>query len=608
MSKILIIASGAHIASYAYKIQKEYHAEDSLIIVSAFMENAVEYIKEQMSDDIDVIVGRGNTAKMLRAAKLPYPIVEIPITNQDIYSAVEKAASLMNIKTGKLAYIGEEKALESAKVFLTKLGYRLSLYPCSTSQDIRTAVKLAKAALVKVIIGGIFANSIATAENIPCVILEASYESVLQAYQEALAVQEAAELRKKANLESRIILENISDGILAVDRSGIIRYCNKPASEMLQCQPDPAGLRVSDLLPEEENSMLSFTLDKGKRYTQHPAKIQDLNLLLTFAPVITGSQRNGAIVTLKPQSSVVPALESPPVAVKIGFQDMLGHAQTFRFAIQTARLSASDSLPVLIVGEYGTGKAILAKAIHGAHTKRGSFIVRSGKTIKIDDFLLCQGGSLYISKVEELDAQMQEHIAQICSERCLYLESGEILHVSFKLICSTETNLKEMTIGGQFSKNLYYMLASHIIALPPLRERGTDIELLFSHFLEESGLSFSGSLRAYPWPGNIQEMKTLARRLAQKNSDKGIITKEMVERELGEDAYFSVFAPGAKSVPPIPQANKTYLIGETFYTKEDLLSLKAYYNGKMTIMARQLNCSRSTLWRYFKEIEAERAV
>lgn len=608
MSKILMIASGAHIANYAFRIQKEYQAEDSLVIVSAFMENAVQYIKEHLSDDIDVIIGRGNTAKMLRAAKLPYPIVEIPISNQDIYVAVEKAVTLANSKTGKLAYIGEEKGLESANFFLSKLGYRLTLYPCSTSQDIRTAVKLAKAAHVKTIIGGIFSNSIATAENIPCVILDASYESVLQAYQEALAVQEAAELRKKANMESHIILENISDGIVAVDKNGVIRYCNKSASEMLQCQPDPAGLRISDLLPEEENGMLRFTLDKGRRYTQHPAKIQDLNLLFTFTPVITGSKRNGAIVSLKPQSSVVPALESVQVGVQIDFQDVLGNAPPVRFALHAGRISAADTLPVLIVGEYGTGKALLAKAIHGSHAKRGSFIVRSAKTIKMDDFLLCQDGSLYISKVEEMDAQMQEHIAQICSEKCLYMENGEVLHVNFKLICSTETNLKEMAICGQFSKNLYYMLASHIIALPPLRERGADIELLFSHFLEEGGLTFSGPLPAYTWPGNIQEMKTLARRLSQKNSGTGTITKEMVEKELGEDAYFSVFGSGAKPIHSVPQAVKTYLIGETFYTKEDLISLKAYYNGKTTIMARQLNCSRSTLWRHFKEIEAARDV
>ncbi len=606
MSKILLIASGAHIASYAFKIQEVYQAKDSFLIVSAFMENAVQYVKEHMSDDIDVIIARGNTAKILRAAKLPCPIVEIPISNQDIYLAVEKAVALADSKTSKLAYIGEEKGLESANFFLSKLGYRLTLYPCSTSQDIRTAVKLAKAANVKTIIGGIFSHSIASAENIGSVILDSSYESVLQAYQEALAVQEAAELRKKANMESHIILENISDGIVAVDKDGIIRYCNKSATEMLQCQPDPAGLRISDLLPDEENSMLRFTLDKGKRYTQHPAKLQDLNLMFTFTPVITGSQRNGAIISLKPQSSVVPAFESPQIAVKIEFQDVLGDAQVFRFALQAGKASASDSLPVLLVGEYGTGKGLLAKAIHSSYAERSPFVVRSARTIKVDDFLLCQGGSLFLTNVEGLDMRMQEHIAQICSDHCLYMENGEILQVNFKLICSTETNLKEMSLKGQFSKNLYYMLASHIIALPPLRDRGEDIELLFSHFLGEFGLSFSGNLVPYAWPGNIQEMKTLARRLAQKNGGHGTITQEMVEKELGEDAYFSVFTSGAKIIPSVPQTGKTYLIGETFYTKEELLSLKAYYNGKTTVMARQLNCSRSTLWRYLKEIEEEK--
>ena len=93
------------------------------------------------------------------------------------------------------------------------------------------------------------------------VILDSSYESVLQAYQEALAVQEAAELRKKANMESHIILENISDGIVAVDKDGIIRYCNKSATEMLQCQPDPAGV------------ITSYSIHYTKLYEERPLRM-----------------------------------------------------------------------------------------------------------------------------------------------------------------------------------------------------------------------------------------------------------------------------------------------------------------------------------------------
>lgn len=597
-----MIASGACIAMHAYKIQKEYHAEKSLIIVSAFMENAVEYIKENLDDDIDVIIGRGNTAKMLRAERLPFPIVEIPISNHDIHLAVEKAASLMNSRTGKLAYIGEEKSLASANVFLSRLGYKLSLYPCLTSQDIRSAVNLAKKEHVKAIIGGVFTYSIATSEKIPCVILEASYESVLQAYTEAISVQKATELKKETNIESRTILESISDGILAIDRNGIIRYCNKPATRMLQCQPDPAGLRAIDILPKEENTMLQLTLKKGKRYTRHAVKIQDKIFLLSFSPVTTSSTNTGAIISMKPQSFVIPDQSNQLSLKGEGFLSILGKSPTFRFAIEAAKQCARDATPVLIIGEYGTGKSMLAKAIHDACSTRNVFIARSSMTVSLDDILSCQSGTLYISKVEDLNLQLQESIAQIVSDSCIRMDDGEIIHVNFKLICSTETNLKQRTAHGQFSKKLYYVLTSHLIPLPPLRERGDDILLLFSRFLDEKGLSFSGTLPQYSWPGNIQEMKCLVDRLSLRCNGKGIVTTEMILKELGEDAYFSLFDSESKRIPIVPRTEKTYFIGGNYYTREDLLSLKAFYNGKVSLMASQLKCSRSTLWRYFKEL------
>ena len=231
----------------------------------------------------------------------------------------------------------------------------------------------------------------------------------------------------------------------------------------------------------------------------------------------------------------------------VRFQDILGNTPAMReiFAIVT-RVSRTDAT-VLIQAESGTGKELLAKAIHsnsprksrpfvaincgaipetlleselfghekGAYT--GAHMQRKGKLELVD------GGTLFLDEIGEMSPPLQVKLLRFLQEREIERVGGrEIVRVDARVIAATNKDLKAELRAGNFREDLYYRLSVVNLKLPPLRERGEDIVLLANAFLRRSAdaqrrkLRFSaGALEAisrYTWPGNIRELENTVER------------------------------------------------------------------------------------------------
>jgi two-component system NtrC family response regulator len=231
----------------------------------------------------------------------------------------------------------------------------------------------------------------------------------------------------------------------------------------------------------------------------------------------------------------------------VRFQDILGNTPAMReiFAVVT-RVSRTDAT-VLIQAESGTGKELLAKAIHsnsprksrpfvaincgaipetlleselfghekGAYT--GAHMQRKGKLELVD------GGTLFLDEIGEMSPPLQVKLLRFLQEREIERVGGrEIVRVDARVIAATNKDLKAELRAGNFREDLYYRLSVVNLKLPPLRERGEDIVLLANAFLRRSAdaqrrkLRFStGALDAisrYAWPGNIRELENTVER------------------------------------------------------------------------------------------------
>ncbi|HEU5182117.1 MAG TPA: sigma-54 dependent transcriptional regulator [Candidatus Polarisedimenticolia bacterium] len=211
------------------------------------------------------------------------------------------------------------------------------------------------------------------------------------------------------------------------------------------------------------------------------------------------------------------------------------------------RVAASDA-NVLITGESGTGKTLLAATLHRQSPRAsGPFVTVSCANIsedllesdlfghekgaftgaesrRIGRFEQAHGGTLFLDEVSELGPRLQGKLLRVVQERSFERLSGdETIQVDIRLIASSGADLEAAARDGSFRKDLYYRLNVIALRLPALRERPDDIQLLADAFLEEAAsrhsrgaLRFDSEtrelLRYYPWPGNVRELKNVVER------------------------------------------------------------------------------------------------
>ena len=211
---------------------------------------------------------------------------------------------------------------------------------------------------------------------------------------------------------------------------------------------------------------------------------------------------------------------------------------------------ADTSANVLIEGETGTGKELVARCLHDysrrqakafvalncgglpeslidseifgheAHAFTGAGKRRIGKIEHAD------GGSLFLDEIESMPLNLQVKLLRVLQEHQLErLGSNQLIPVDCRVIAATKSDLAAMGREGSFRSDLYYRLNVITLQLPPLRERREDILMLFEHFLQQSSLRFdrpapaidnatAASLMAHDWPGNVRELRNVAERFA----------------------------------------------------------------------------------------------
>jgi|FaiFalFF_MnMetaG_3_1042247.scaffolds.fasta_scaffold01311_6 two-component system, NtrC family, response regulator AtoC len=232
------------------------------------------------------------------------------------------------------------------------------------------------------------------------------------------------------------------------------------------------------------------------------------------------------------------------------FEDLIGQCPAMRRVFeQIDRLAAlEEAPPVLITGETGTGKGMVARALHyRSRRAQGPFIevdctalpatlveaelfgyekgaFTDAKESKMGLFEAADGGTLFLDEIGDLDPSLQGKLLKVIEERTVRrLGSVRSRKVDVWILAATNKNLEAECARGNFRKELYFRLAVLTIHLPPLRERGEDILLLAQHFLEKfsakygkriTGLSDRAAwvLTHYPWPGNVRELQHVIER------------------------------------------------------------------------------------------------
>jgi transcriptional regulator with GAF, ATPase, and Fis domain len=333
--------------------------------------------------------------------------------------------------------------------------------------------------------------------------------------------------------------------------------------KILQAFADQAAVAVINARLIEENRRRAEELLDTNR------KIETLNSKLRRTVSVRNAQLAMVREDLRDRQS---QLES-----KFQFQNIVGHSEAIRQILRLLERVSSTQLPILLEGESGTGKALIARAIHfsSAH-KQGRFVSmscgavteslletelfghdRGAFTGAVSEakglFELANGGTLFLDDVEDMSLAMQQKLLRVLQEGEFRRVGGkDSIHVSVRVISACGGDLGALVKEGKFREDLYYRLNGIKIQVPSLRDRKEDIPLLVDHFVKDACLRSGAPLRKFhasalrllsthDWPGNVRELRHLV--------DRTLLTAPG-DSITAEDLSFDALAPEAGGLPP----------------------------------------------------------
>ncbi len=298
----------------------------------------------------------------------------------------------------------------------------------------------------------------------------------------------------------------------------------------------------------------------------------------------------------------------------------LGDSQATKALIETMKRASKVDSTVLLVGETGTGKELIARLLHEGSGRPGPFQAVNCAALpanlieselfgyekgaftgaiasKPGRFELADGGTIFLDEVGEMPLEMQPKLLRVLQERSFERVGGvKTRTTNVRVVAATNRDLMELSAAGEFREDLFYRLNVISLRLPPLCERKEDIALLVEHFCKKLGTRFgqparsfdddaTEALMAHDWPGNVRELENLIERLTVLEPE-GLISADAVARELNA------------SVRPLPSSGSIKdQVGATSEAMEIQMISKALEatEGNRTHAAAQLGISRRTL-------------
>lgn len=272
---------------------------------------------------------------------------------------------------------------------------------------------------------------------------------------------------------------------------------------------------------------------------------------------------------------------------------VVGNCDALNRAVEIALKVAKVDLSVLIQGENGVGKEIIPRIIHDAGARKGKKYlalncgaipdgtidselfghVKGAFTGSVDSregyFSAADGGTLFLDEVGELPLQTQVRLLRVLETgEYIPVGSSEVKRTNVRIIAATNVDMTRAIAEGRFREDLYYRLAAISISMPPLRERGNDIDILFRKFALEMSERYGippvrlneaakQLLLAYSWPGNVRQLKNVAESMSV-TVDEREITPEILARFIPTDTRHTQVVVGRGVRPPAMTDGETY--------------------------------------------------
>ena len=440
------------------------------------------------------------------------------------------------------------------------------------------------------------------------------------------------------------MFEQASAGGIAVDRQARITWINGSYASLLGIE-DPAAVIGEPVRRVIPMTRMPEVVETGRPLLLDIMEYESQQLVVTRLPYFDDSGKvMGAVAfvlydDLQPLTPLVSkyrrlhqdlvaarkALARKNRGTRYSLGDFVGASPAALEGKRRARLAAGRDMPVLLLGETGTGKEVLAQAIHALSRRADRpfvgvnvaaipenlleaefFGVAPGAYTGADrrtrdgKFQLANGGTLFLDEVGDMPLALQAKLLRALQEGEIEpLGSNKVAQVDVRVIAATSRNLETMMEEGRFRSDLYYRLNVLEITIPPLRERLPDLGVLCEAILEDiaAGLELRAeitdaavsALSSYDWPGNVRELRNVLERGLTMGEETGL---------LDADAIFKVLPRKSGRLQPVGAAQPARPLAQVL-AEAELQAIEAALvasRGNRSRAARILGISRSALY------------
>lgn len=387
--------------------------------------------------------------------------------------------------------------------------------------------------------------------------------------------------------QSNLLLEHVP-GAVAIDMNGIVTYMNEQCAEYMSVSRDESvGRHIHEVFPESkmlENININkpkivFYFSFGAGISMHvPLFKNGSRIGLMEYDFVQASESlydlaNDYIMFLDEHIGEPGAKKYEITSAKYSINSIIGKSEAVEKLKRDIVNAAKSESTVLISGETGTGKELVAHSIHNLSRRSRYNFVRvntagipenlaeselfgyeegsftgAKKKGKAGKFELADRGTLFLDEIHQMSKDVQPKLLRVLQEHEVEkIGSDKNIPVDVRVIASTNLNLAELVRNGEFREDLFYRLYVVPVNVPPLRERLEDIELLTDHLIgmfsrkvgrpiRVSGDEVYSKLRHYRWPGNVRELQNVIER-AVTFSDGGVITEDDIVFPMQTDDY-----------------------------------------------------------------------
>ncbi|MDE1235866.1 transcriptional regulator TyrR [Vibrio aestuarianus] len=355
---------------------------------------------------------------------------------------------------------------------------------------------------------------------------------------------------ERHNTELLSLLNNVPDAVFAIDLKGFVDMANYSALSLFnKAEKEVIGHPISALLPAFN---FSRWIEGNKVRQREDIVLDGLDYMMEMMPVyITGDSKESTLAStmmmIRSKSASTITDDHLPLHNNLGFEHFVGISNRHKALISQAKKLSMLEQPLLIEGETGTGKEMLAKACHNrSHRAAFPFLVLSCASMPDDVaetelfghapgsfnhqqghkgiFEQANGGTVFLDEIGEMSPHLQIKLLRFLQD-CTFRRVGEEheVHVDVRVIASTRYKLADLAESGAFREDLFYRLNVLTLRIPALRERSNDVqpllELFIAKHINKMGMKkpelaedLVDQLALYQWPGNMRQLDNMVLR------------------------------------------------------------------------------------------------